>query len=434
LGCGPLRDQKTLIMYALADCNNFFVSCERVFNPGLNGRPVIVLSNNDGCAVSRSNEAKALGISMGVPLFKIRDIVEKHHVAVFSSNFALYGDMSRRIHQTLRQLAPAIEIYSIDEAFLDLRGLERTDLDAFARKASAMCFKNTGIPVSVGVAPTKTLAKIASKHCKKRPELQGGYFLHQKEDIREMLKTVPVEDIWGIGRRYSQKLNSYGVYTAADFVTLPPEWVKKEMSINGLRTQNELKGESCIDFLDFVPPKKQICVSRSFAREMVDFGNLSEQVSLFTAMVCEKLRRQKSACHQVIVFLLTNRFKEDAPQQYESRMFTFPVAASSTLEINRVVLKELSFLYRKGYGYKKAGVILTGIIPDDAVQLNLYDNTDRMKHSRLMKVMDQVNERIGHGTLAVATESREGIKMNRQRLSPQYTTKWTDIPVVKSSR
>jgi DNA polymerase V len=433
LGCGPLRDQETLIMYALADCNNFFVSCERVFNPGLNGRPVIVLSNNDGCAVSRSNEAKALGINMGVPLFKIRDIVEKYNVAVFSSNFALYGDMSGRIHQTLRQLAPAIEIYSIDEAFLDLRGLEQTDLDAFAKKASAMCFKNTGIPVSVGVAPTKTLAKVASKFCKQRPEMQGGCFLHQKEGIREILKAVPVEDIWGIGRRYSQKLHSYGVLTAADFVSLPPEWVQKQMSINGLRTQKELQGEACIDFLDIVPPKKQICVSRSFAREMYDPGKLSEQVSLFTSMVCEKLRRQKSACHQVIVFLLTNRFKEEAPQQYESRMYTFPVAASSTLEINRIVVKELSFLYRKGYGYKKAGVILTGIIPEDAVQLNLYDNTDRMKQSRLMKVMDELNERIGHGTLSMATESREGIKMNRQRLSPQYTTKWADIPVVKTS-
>jgi len=418
-------------MYALADCNNFFVSCERVFNPGLNGRPVIVLSNNDGCAVSRSNEAKALGIKMGVPLFKIRDIVEKCNVAVFSSNFSLYGDMSARVHQTLRQLAPAIEIYSIDEAFLDLRGMDQTDMDAFAKNASAKCFKNTGIPVSVGVAPTKTLAKIASKYCKKRPELQGGYFLHRKADVDDILKTVPVEDIWGIGRRYSQKLHTYGVHTAADFVSLPPEWVQKQMSINGLRTQNELKGEPCIDFLNTVPPKKQICVSRSFAREMYDFGKLSEQVSLFTGMVCEKLRRQNSVCHQIIVFLLTNRFKEDVPQQFESRMFTFPVATSSTLEINRVVLKELSFLYHEGYGYKKAGVILTGIIPEDAVQLNLYDSTDRMKHTRLMKVMDELNERIGHGILSVATESSEGIKMNRQRLSPQYTTKWTDIPVVK---
>jgi DNA polymerase V len=418
-------------MYALADCNNFFVSCERVFNPGLNGRPVVVLSNNDGCAVSRSNEAKALGIKMGVPLYQIRDIVEKYRVAVFSSNFALYGDMSGRVHMTLQQLAPAIEIYSIDEAFLDLRGMEHTDLDAFAKKTSALCLRNTGIPVSIGVAPTKTLAKVASKVCKSRPELQGGYFLHEQEQIERILPTIAVEDIWGIGRRYARMLHGYGIHTAAAFVSLPPDWVQKQMSIVGLRTWKELRGESCIEFSDHVPPKKQICISRSFAREICDFDALSQQVSLFASMVCEKLRRQKSASYQAIVFLLTNRFKENVPQQCESRMITFPVATSSTLEINKAVLKELRVLYKKGYGYKKAGVVLTGIIPEEAVQLDLYDTTDRMKHSRLMKVMDEVNTRIGRGTLSVATESAEGIRMNRQRLSPQYTTKWSDIPLVK---
>lgn len=228
-------------MYALADCNNFFVSCERVFNPGLNGRPVVVLSNNDGCAVSRSNEAKALGIKMGVPLYQIRDIVEKYRVAVFSSNFALYGDMSGRVHMTLQQLAPAIEIYSIDEAFLDLRGMEHTDLDAFAKKTSALCLRNTGIPVSIGVAPTKTLAKVASKVCKSRPELQGGYFLHEQEQIERILPTIAVEEIWGIGRRYARMLHGYGIHTAAAFVSLPPDWVQKQMSIVGLRTWKELR-------------------------------------------------------------------------------------------------------------------------------------------------------------------------------------------------
>lgn len=418
-------------MYALADCNNFFVSCERVFNPGLNGRPVIVLSNNDGCAVSRSNEAKALGIKMGVPLYQIRDIVEKYNVVVFSSNFALYGDMSKRVHLTLAQMVPAIEIYSIDEAFLDLRGMEHTDLDAFAKRASALCRKNTGIPVSIGVASTKTLAKIASQVCKGHPGMQGGYFMHEQEGIDRILREVPVEDIWGIGRRYSRMLRSHGVSSAADFLSLPPDWVQKQMSIAGLRTWKELRGESCIEFTDHMPPKKQICVSRSFARELYDLGIISGQVSLFTSMVCEKLRKQKSACHQAIVFLLTNRFKRNVPQQYESRLITFPVATSSTLEINRAVLRELSFLFRKGYGYKKAGVILTGIVPEDTVQLDLYDTADRMKHSRLMKVMDDINTRIGHGTLTMATESVEGIRMKRQHLSPQYTTRWSDILVVK---
>ena len=417
-------------MYALADCNNFFVSCERVFNPGLNDRPVVVLSNNDGCVVSRSNQAKALGIAMGVPLYQVKEILNRHNVAVLSSNYALYGDMSKRVHATLRQLVPAIEIYSIDEAFLDLRGLEHTDLEGFAINASALCLKNTGIPVSVGVAPTKTLAKIASKWCKNRPELKGGYFLHRQDDRERILKITPVEDIWGIGRRFSRMLYDHSVHTAFDFTCLPAEWVKTKMSITGLRTWKELQGEPCIDFSDHVPPKKQLCISRSFAKEIFDYEKLAGQVSLFTSMVCEKLRKQESACQQAVVFVLTNRFKTDVPQQAESRIVTFPVATSSTLEVNRAVLKELSFLFRKGYGYKKAGVVLTGIIPRDAVQLHLYDTTDREKHARLMQVMDEINTGIGRGTLALATESAEGIRMNRQLLSPQYTTRWSDIPVI----
>ena len=372
----------------------FFVVCARVFNPGLNGRPWF-LSNNAVVPVPQQR-GKALA-SMVSPV-PDPGYSGKYRVAVFSSNFALYGDMSGRVHLTLQQLAPAIEIYSIDEAFLDLRGMEHTDLDAFAKKTSALCLRNTGIPVSIGVAPTKTLAKVASKVCKSRPELQGGYFLHEQEQIERILPTIAVEDIWGIGRRYARMLHGYGIHTAAAFVSLPPDWVQKQMSIVGLRTWKELRGESCIEFSDHVPPKKQICISRSFAREICDFDALSQQVSLFASMVCEKLRRQKSASYQAIVFLLTNRFKENVPQQCESRMITFPVATSSTLEINKAVLKELRVLYKKGYGYKKAGVVLTGIIPEEAVQLDLYDTTDRMKHSRLMKVMDEVIPGSGRNT------------------------------------
>lgn len=417
-------------MYALADCNNFFVSCERVFNPALNGRPVIVLSNNDGCAVSRSNEAKALGIGMGVPLFQVQDIVRNHKVAVLSSNYALYGDMSKRVHATLRQLAPAIEIYSIDEAFLDLRGLEHEDLDTFARRASALCLKNTGIPVSMGVAPTKTLAKVAAKWCKNHPELQGGYFLKSTEETERMLRVTPVEDIWGIGRRYARMLHGNNITTAWDFIRVPAQWVQKKMSVTGLRTWKELQGEACIAFTEYTPAKKQICVSRSFAKEIFEYEKLVEQVSLFAFMVCEKLRKQESVCSQAVVFVLTNRFKKNVPQQIESRMVTFPVATAATPEINRAVLKELSYLYRKGYGYKKAGVVLSGILPRQAVQLHLYDTRDREKQNRLMQVMDDINTDMGPGTLSMATVSTEGIRMSRQHLSPQYTTKWDDIPVV----
>ena len=235
-------------MYALADCNNFFVSCERLFRPDLNGRPVIVLSNNDGCAIARSNEAKALGIRMGAPFFKISDIVKRHDVAVFSGNMELYGDMSRRVQQTLMEFAPAIERYSIDEAFLDLRGMPDTDFDALAKEISRRCLRDTGIPVSVGIAPTKTLAKIASKLCKQYPKLHGGCYMHREQDIEKVLRKFPVTDVWGIGRRFSKHLTERGVTTAFEFASLSKEWVQGLMGTTGLRTWRELHGEACIDF------------------------------------------------------------------------------------------------------------------------------------------------------------------------------------------
>ncbi|MBQ3820989.1 MAG: Y-family DNA polymerase, partial [Bacteroidales bacterium] len=245
-------------MFALADCNNFFVSCERVFRPELNGRPVIVLSNNDGCAVSRSNEAKALGIKMGAPLFQIRELVEKHGVAVFSSNFALYGDMSRRVQEVLRRYSPAVEQYSIDEAFLDLRGIQIPDPDALAKEISSECRRRTAIPVSVGIAPTKTLAKIASKLCKQYPKLRGGCYMHRPEDIEKVLRRFPAADVWGIGRRSARKLEAAGIRSAWDFTRLPEVAVRKRFALPGLRTWKELQGIPCIEFEDMVEPRQSI--------------------------------------------------------------------------------------------------------------------------------------------------------------------------------
>lgn len=418
-------------MYGLADCNNFFVSCERVFRPDLDGKPVIVLSNNDGCAVARSNEAKALGIKMGVPLFQVRDIVERHGVTVFSSNYSLYGDMSNRVQTTLRQMVPAVEVYSIDEAFLDLRGLEHTDLDALAKNISAVCRRNTGIPVSVGVAPTKTLAKIASKLCKQYPKLRGGCYMHRPQDIEKVLRKFPIEDVWGIGRRYSKRLKAYGICTAWDFTQLAPQWVQQEMGLPGLNTWNELRGKSCIEFETHVQDKQQICVSRSFSQEIYEFDLLAEQVSLFTGMACEKLRRQKSACHYALVFVLTNRFREGSPQQMEGRTIAFPVETDSTLEINEAVLKGLRMLFRDGYGYKKAGIILSGIIPKLSVQPDLFDTVDRERHTQLMSAVDAINTKNGHHGVYFASQSLEGIRMNRQHLSQRFTTEWDEIMVVK---
>ena len=273
-------------MFALADCNNFFVSCERVFNPGLNGRPVVVLSNNDGCIVSRSNEAKKLGIKMGVPLFQVRELVQKHEIAVFSSNYVLYGDMSRRVQETLRTFVPAIEIYSMDEAFLDLRGMEHFDLDALAKKISLTCLRHTGIPVSVGVAPTKTLAKVASKLCKQYPKLRGGCYLYKPADIEKVLKTYPIDEVWGIGRQYTKTPGSGSRYGLRVYATFCSEGAKDD---GDNRSQNlkELRAEACIEFMQANPPKQQICVSRSFSKEITDCKELGMQVSMFCAMACE---------------------------------------------------------------------------------------------------------------------------------------------------
>ena len=250
-------------MFALADCNNFFASCERVFRPDLQGKPVIVLSSNDGCAIARSNEAKALGIKMGDPLFKIKDIVQKHNVAVFSGNMALYGDMSQRVCWVLQEYAPAIEVYSIDEAFLDLRGMENIDFDVFAKHLSAQCWKMVSIPVSVGIAPTKTLAKIASKLCKHYPKLKGGCYMHRPQDIEKVLRKFPIEDVWGIGRRSVAKLKLKGVDTAYQFTQLQEKNVQSIFGITGVRTWRELRGIPCIEFEDGFDAKQSICVSRS---------------------------------------------------------------------------------------------------------------------------------------------------------------------------
>lgn len=417
-------------MFALADCNNFFVSCERVFRPDLNLRPVIVLSNNDGCAIARSNEAKALGIEMGAPLFKIRDIVKRHNVAVFSGNMALYGDMSHRVQQTLLEFSPSIERYSIDEAFIDLSGMEHNDFDALAKEISKRCRHNTGIPVSVGIAPTKTLAKIASKLCKQYPRLQGGCYMHRKEDIEKVLRKYPIGDVWGIGRRYRRKLTECGITTAYDFTQLSAEWVRALMGIPGVRTWRELRGESCIEFEDGFQAKQSICTSRSFASEIFDFAELAEQVAKFTSMTAAKLRKQNSACTQLHVFAWTNRFKEDTDYKGGSVVVPFEVATDSTIVMLKAANKALKEIFQRGCGYKKAGVIATGIIPKDSIQANIFDTTDHTRHSKIMQAIDKINSSIGNDTVIIASQRFSEVKMRHEHRSPRYTTAWEDIPTV----
>jgi len=419
-------------VFALADCNAFFVSCERIFRPDLENKAVVVLSNNDGCAISRSNEAKKLDITMGEPFYQFAYLERAGAVTVFSSNYKLYGDMSRRVQQVLRSAVPALEVYSIDESFMDLGGMEGMDFDVWAKHLSAECRRQTGIPVSVGVAPTKTLAKIASKLCKQYPRLRGGCYMYRKADILRVLANFPVDDVWGIGRRYTRRFNAYGIRTALDFYNAEEGWVRGQMGVSGLRTWRELHGEPCIEFEHYAQPKQQICVSRSFSKEIYDIDDLSRHVSRFSAMACEKLRGQHSACHAATIFLLTNRHKDGIEQRYDNTLVSFDVATDSTIEINKAILAALRRLFREGTGYKKAGVVLGEICRRGEVQGALFDSLDRDKHAKLMTAMDAINSRSGHSVVTLATEAHEGTNVNRNHLSPCYTTDWNDIMVVKA--
>lgn len=417
-------------MYGLADCNNFFVSCERVFRPELNGKPVIILSNNDGCVIARSNEAKRLGIKMGHPYFQLEALIKRHHVTVFSSNYALYSDMSQRVQQTLRSLCPATEVYSIDESFLNLQGIKEEELDTFGHLVSAKVLKNTGIPISVGISHTKTLAKIASKLCKQYPKLRGSCYMHRPQDIEKVLKKFPIEDVWGIGRRFSVMLKSRNILTAYDFAQQPLDFVRNKMHLGGMKTWYELHGRPCIEFEAHIPDKQQIMVSRSFSKEINTVEEITQQISLFTSMATEKLRKQGSVCHAIQVFLLTNRFRHEQEQHYDNQLITLQAPSDSTVELVDIAVKTTAAIFRSGTYYKKAGVILTQFTPKESVQTVLFDEVDREKHDKLMHAMDKINEKQGQRTVVVATAGFDGVKMNRNHLSPNYTTNWNDILVI----
>lgn len=421
-------------MFALADCNNFFVSCERVFNPSLAGRPVIVLSNNDGCAIARSNEAKALGIKMGDPLFRIKHIIDAHNVAVLSGNMELYGDMSRRVHDTLRSFIPSMEVYSIDEAFLDLRGLDPSGLADLGARIAYTCMRNTGIPVSVGISHTKTLAKIASRLCKKYPKLKNSCYMYRQEDIDKVLGRFPVADVWGIGRRSVGKLSMFGIDTAYKFAHADPGFVRGLTGLPGYRTMCELNCIPCIGFEDLERDRQSICTSRSFSSEIGDITVLSEQVSTFAAMTARKLRKQHSLCGSITVFASTNRFREDEPQEHASEYVEFGIPTNSSIEICRAAVSAVSRFFRRGTMYKRAGVVADRIISEKDHQLFLFGEEDRTRHDELMKAMDRINGIMGKNTVRVASEGDGSIAHNREHMSARYTTSWDDIPKVHNIR
>ncbi|MFI3321454.1 MAG: Y-family DNA polymerase [Rikenellaceae bacterium] len=426
--------QKFNNYYLLIDCNNFFVSCERVFRPDLKGRAVVVLSSNDGCIIARSNEAKALGIAMGEPLFKVRDIIRRNKVEIFSSNHTLYGDFSRRVMSLLRSVAPAIEVYSIDEAFADMRGVKDDfDIVEYAKNVIKLIDKGCGIPVSIGIAPTKTLAKLASRMVKKG--IMGGdgvCLLKEQNDIEFALRSSEIGDIWGIGRKSVVHLRRNGIETALDFARTSSSWIHKTMTIRALRTWRELNSIESIEFLyDAENEQQSIMVSRSFTREIADFESLSAALANFITSATDKLRKQHSATKQISVIAQTNRFSKSQTNYSESRIYVFDTPTDSVTELIEVGVKILKSIYREGVGYKKTGVIFSSLVDKSKVLPSLFDNIDRSRQTQIMNVLDTINSRHGKGTLVSARRSFEKLPVSGDKVSPCYTTVWSDILVVK---
>ncbi|RPH49464.1 MAG: Y-family DNA polymerase [Desulfobacteraceae bacterium] len=420
-------------VFALADCNNFYVSCERVFNPKLEGKPVVVLSNNDGCVVSRSNEAKALGIKMGAPVFELSGMIKRHGVKVFSSNYALYGDMSQRVMETLSGFAEDIEIYSIDEAFLDLSGFRHENLTDYMRRIRSDVKQWTGIPVSIGIAETKTLAKIANKMAKKIPETEGVLDLTVLSARERALAMTDVADIWGIGSSYSGYLEKNGVKNALqlrDAGSALTNRIKHKMGINGARIIQELKGVPCYSVETCPQPKKGITVSRTFRQPIESLSELKEAMATYVSMGAEKLRRENAATRTLSVFLHTSRFKKE-DFYYRIKTVDLPVTTMDTGELIRYAGEGLEEIYRKGCMYKRAGVMFRDLLPDTRIQMGLFDCINRRRSEKLMKTLDAVNLKMGSGTLAYAATGLAGTRswhMVFKKRSPSYTTDWNQIP------
>ncbi|MFK7747777.1 MAG: Y-family DNA polymerase [Kordia sp.] len=413
-------------MYAIIDCNSFFASCERAFNPELMDKPLAILSNNDGCVISRSSEAKALGIPMGAPLFKYKQIIAEKNIQIRSSNYSLYGDMSERVMKLLEKFSPEVEVYSIDEAFLKLP--ESNNYQTIGRTIKNYIHQCTGIPVSVGIAPTKALSKAANNISKKFPKKTDGYLVIDTEEKRiKMLKWLPIQDIWGIGRGNAKRLQLKGAQTAYEFTKLTDDWVKRNMSIVGLRLKKDLEGEPTIMMEDEFQSKKVIATTRSFEFTFSDKENMKERIATFASRCAEKLRMQDSSCNIVMVYLKSDRNKRDASHYRASKVLTLPYATNSTLTINEFAQKALHKIFKPGIKYKRAGVILMGLVNTNALQLDLFKNEDP-KHKQLMKTMDTLNDKYDGRKIKMANQDLQRTwKMRQAHLSPEYTTKFSDI-------
>ena len=413
-------------IFALVDCNNFFVSCELVFTPKLIGKPVVVLSNNDGCIISRSNEAKALGIKMGEPFYRVKDLLQKNNVAVFSPNFILYGDLSHRIMVTLAMFASELEVYSIDEAFMNLTGIE--DPDRHARHIRKTILQWVKIPVSIGIASTKTLSKVANHLAKHHPPMGGVLDLTDTKLIEGALKLTPVEEVWGVGRRLTKKLQAQGIKTAYDLTQVDDKWIMKHFSVMFMRTVYELRGTPCFPLELCPPPKKNIMTSRSFGRQTGDLKELKQAISTYTARGAEKLRADGLATKTVMVFLRTNKFRPWEEQYANHAMMTLPVATDCTHELIHYAQKALESIHQKGYSYHKCCVLFMDLVPKHEIQGGLFDQKDRERLSSLMVCLDSLSKRHGIGVVRYAAEGLEKRwRMRQEHRSKRYTTVWEEL-------
>jgi len=419
-------------MFALIDCNNFYASCERVFQPHLNGKPVVILSNNDGCVIARSNEAKSLGIPMGAPAFKYKEVFQKNKVQIFSSNFTLYGDISNRVMSIISRYVPDVEIYSIDEAFIKFDGFSEEEANEKCSDIIKTILKWTGIHVSIGLAPTKSLAKVANRIAKKySTRTKGFYSINNNEKRIKALKNISAGDIWGIGFQNEKKLLKVNVKSGMDFVNLPDQWVKKNMSIIGLKLKKELEGIPTLNIEEGRIDKKSIATTRSFESEISSLNDLIERITTFSVVAAKKLRRQNSECNMISIFIRSNPFKQNDDKYHFSLTGSLPFSTNSSIEISKFAVKLLTKIYSKNKSYKKAGIILMGLSPQSSHQFSLFDqNIDKQK--KLMRSIDNIDNKYGLYKVRLASQDQKRIwKMKRQKLSRNYTTEIDEVLIVK---
>lgn len=418
--------------FALADCNNFYVSCERVFNPALEKQPIVILSNNDGCIISRSNEAKMLGIPMGAPVFKYRDLIRRGQIQCFSSNYALYGDMSQRVMDSLRRLCPDMEVYSIDEAFLKLDHFTYYDLTTYLLDIRQKIKQWTGIPISIGLASSKTLAKVANFYAK-RISNTGVYDLRSVSLRDSLLKTLPIEEIWGIGRKLTEKFHHYSIKNAFDLQRANPKIMRRRFSVVVERIILELNGISCLD-LESVAAKKQIMCSRSFGRPITNLHDLSSALSRYTARAAYKLREQACKAQAIYVFITTNKHKTSDRQYMKGLASSLVTATDDTRVLIAAAQQVLKQLYKSGFNYKKAGILLMDIVPSYQQHRDLFIPATSQRSAALMKVLDEANQSFGSHTLFFAAEGSTQVSwtMRSEYRSPRYTTHWQELVSAKA--